>query len=85
MTGNLSNLKRQAILDYEKATEIFYKVHFLVTLYMFIFMLLILLMVLRQLAIILSDGGLVQDWTGGDSDSNLGLMSNFDRRLKCPS
>ena len=83
MTGN--NLKRQAILDYEKATDDFYKVHFLVTLYMFIFMLLILLMVLRQLAIILSDGGLVQDWTGGDSDSNLGLMSNFDRRLKCPS
>ena len=27
MTGN--NLKRQAILDYEKATDDFYKVHFL--------------------------------------------------------
>ena len=52
---------------------------------MFIFTLLMLFMVLRQLAIMLSDGGLVQDWTGGDSDSNFGLMSNFDRRLKCLS
>ena len=68
-----------------KQQIIFARCIFLVTLYMFIFTLLILFMVLRQLAIILSDGGLVQDWTGGDSDSNLGLMSNFDRRLKCPS
>ena len=68
-----------------KQQIIFTRCIFWVNQYMFIFTLLMLFMVLRQLAIMLSDGGLVQDWTGGDSDSNFGLMSNFDRRLKCPS
>ena len=63
---------------------IFTRCIFWVNQYMFIFTLLMLFMVLRQLAIMLSDGGLVQDWTGGNSEDilipNLGLMSNFDRR-----